>query len=337
MKRRTRVLTLSIVVVLAAVAGARELWFQYALSRAQSLLDNGDAAAAEQGFERALTIKSGSVKALVGRAVARERGHGARAALLQLRDAVAQHRGEPLLHVELAHALAREGAAAPSDRQRALYDEAAMAYKRAAALRPDDAELLNDIGLDLRAIGQTELAIAMFRKAAAIDPGWGGPELNLGDTFRDAERYQEAVEILQLLENRAVKVPAYRVQNALAQVYLDWQKPREAERVLRRAVALNAEYSAVRISLALALLDQRRYSEATTELEVANRLDPQSGTVFLMCQLYALQERAEDVLHCLGQAIAAGIPVEVIRAEPLFRFIQDRSEYHRLIATGQAR
>jgi tetratricopeptide (TPR) repeat protein len=337
MERRTKVRIVSVILVLAAVAGARELWFRFALSHAQSLLERGDPASAEHAFEQALTIKSGSVNALIGRAAARERSNDRRGALVLLRDAVAHHPAEPRLHLELARALAREGATGPPDRQRSLYGEAAMTYKQAAALRPDDAEILNDIGLGLRSIGQTDLAIATFRKAAAIDPEWGGPEVNLGDTLRDAERYQEALDILRTLESRTVKVAAYRIQNALAQVYLDLQKPREAEQALRRAVALNPQYSPVRISLALALVDQRRYSDATTELEVANRLDPQSDTIFLMCQLYALQKRAEDVLRCLGQAIPAGTPADTIRKDPIFQFVRERSEYDRLIGSARAR
>jgi tetratricopeptide (TPR) repeat protein len=337
MGRPIKILIVSVFLLLGGVAAAREWWFQYSLRQGQSLLARGDATAAAQALEQALAIKAGSVNALVARAAARELDHDRAAALAQLREALSRYPGEPRLCLELAAALAREGAAGSANRQPALYDEAATIYQRAAALRPHDAAILNDVGLGLRSVGQTELAIATFRKAAAIDPGWGGPDVNLGETLRDVERYQEAIDILQTAEKRTVKVGTHRIQNALAQVYLDLRKPREAEEILRRAVALSPEYSPVRLSLALALVDQRRYSDATTELEVASRLEPESDTIFFMCQLYALQKRPEDVLRCLGQAVSGGTPADAIRNDPLFQFVQDRSEYQRLVGRAETR
>ena len=336
MNRRVRV---SIVITVAAIgtaAAGRELGFKYRIDQAQSLFDRGEPAAAERAFDQALRIKPESIRALVGRAEAREQSGDAGATLAQLREAVAQHPGEGRLYLEMARALGREGARLQADRQRQLYDEAVRAYEAAVALRPQDAAMLNDVGLGLRSIGRVDLAIDAFQKAAALAPAWGGPDVNLADTYRDAARYEDAIRVFQRLETRTVEIPAYRIQNALAQVYLDFGKPSQAEEILGRVVGLNPQYSPVRVTLALALVDQRRYSEATRELEEAIRIDPQADTLFFMCQLYALQKRAHDVVRCLGRAVPAGTSRETIRKDVLFRFVHDNAEYQRLVGATQA-
>lgn len=337
MARRAQVsIVVGLVVLVAAAVAGRELWFRYRISRAESLLSGGDPAAAERLFDQALRIKRGSVGALVGRAAAREQSGDVGGALAQLREAAAQQPREARLHFELARALVRESARLQSDGTRQPSDEAETAYQQAAALRPGDAKMLNDVGLGLRSIGRTDLAITMFQQASMAARKWGGPEVNLADTYREVKRYDDALAVFRELENRTLDVPAYRIQNALAQVYLDSGKPREAEQVLRRAAALNPQYAPVRMTLALALLEQRRYGEATTELEEAVRLEPQPDRMFFMCQLYALQKRADDVLGCLSRAFPAGTSTEAIRNDALFTFVQDREEYRRLIGGARA-
>lgn len=337
MARTTRrSFVIGLVVLVAGVAIGRELWFKYRVDRAQSLLRGGDPAGAEQLYNQALRIKPGSVDALIGRAAAREQSGDLVGALAQLREAIARQPREARLHLELAHALAGEPRPA-SDGTRQSYDEAVKAYQQAATLRPNDARMLNDVGLGLRSIGRIDLAIPIFQQASMADRKWGGPDVNLADTYREVQRYEDALALFRELETRTLEVPAYRIHNAMAQVYMDSGKPRDAELVLRRATEMNPEYAPVRMTLALALMEQRRYAEATTELEQAARLDPQPDRMFFMCQLYALQKRADEVLDCLSRAASAGASVDAIRSDALFTFVRDREQFRQLVGSNQAR
>jgi tetratricopeptide (TPR) repeat protein len=199
--------------------------------------------------------------------------------------------------------------------------------------QPESAETLNELGLTYRAQGLVPAAIAAFQRAAALRPTWGGPELNLADTYRAAERYRDALHVLRDLEARPVEIPRYRIYNALALVYLDMDQHKEAEHVARQALALAAHYVPARISLALALFEQRRYPEATQEFEAVVELEMKPDTVFFLCQLYALQRQEDTTLACLARALAVGIPAETVRKEALFFFIRTRPEYSRLVGT----
>jgi len=199
--------------------------------------------------------------------------------------------------------------------------------------QPESAETLNQLGLTYRTQGLVSEAIRAFQRAAALRPTWGGPELNLADTYRAAERYRDALQVLRDLEARPVEIPRHRIYNALALVYLDMDHHKEAERVARQAIALASQYVPARTSLGLALFEQRRYPEATQEFEAVVALETRPDTVFFLCQLYALQRQEDATLACLARALAAGIAVEAVRREALFFFIRTRPEYSRLVGT----
>ena len=287
-----RVATLVLALTLAAAAvGAREVWFRHQITQAQTLLDDGD----------------------VPGAVAR------------LRDAAARRPTTASVQLRLAGALSIEArSTAAADRQEHLVGEAEAAYERAIALERSNPTLLNDAAVGLRMLGKTERALLLFKEAAALAPAWGGPDVNLADTYREEERYGEAVAVFQGLEKRKLDLPAVRIQNALAQVYLDAGNPRKAEEVLRAVVPRHPDYAPARVTLALSLFEQRRYAEATDELEEALRLDPKAGSLLFLCQVYALQKRAEETRMCVRRAVRAGTPLDSIRRDPLFAFLGDR-------------
>jgi tetratricopeptide (TPR) repeat protein len=287
--------------------------------------------AAGPAFVQTCWLDPQPVEESVALAAEREWSGDPERALAILREAVSQQPQEAALHLELGRLLVRMGAGLKDPGRRLLFEQAVEAYQRVAMLRPNDAMALNELGLACRAVGQISQAIVAFHEAAAARPSWGGPEVNLADTYRLQERYDEARAVLLALEAHAVEISPHRVKNALAQVYLDMQQLRRAEVVLREAIALAPDYFPTRVSLGYALLEQRRYAEASQELEAAVHLDPRPETLFFLCQLYALQRRAGEVLSCLPRALKAGIPAEAIRKEEMFRFIRSRLEYQRLV------
>jgi tetratricopeptide (TPR) repeat protein len=283
-------LTLALVLT-GATVGVREFWSRSEIKQAQSLLASGD----------------------VTEAVAR------------LRQSVARRPNSATVHLRLADALSIEARTdATGDRHQLLSDEAATAYERAVALEPANPTLLNDAGVGLRALDKTDRAIALFKEAAALAPGWGGPDVNLADTYRELARYDEALSVFRALEARTVDLPLVRVKNALAQVHMDAHAPQRAEEVLRSVVPQFPDYAPARMTLGLALFEQRRYAEASRELEEAMRLDPNVGSIVFLCQVYALQKQTDETLKCVGRALRAGVPLTTIRADAMFAFLGDR-------------
>jgi tetratricopeptide (TPR) repeat protein len=227
-------------------------------------------------------------------------------------------------HLGRAGALSLEATNASGDRRQQLLGEAVEAYEQAIARGRSDPALLNDAALGLRALGKTDRAIALFQEAAALAPAWGGPDVNLADTYREIERYDDALSVFRALQTRKVDLAPVRIKNAMAQVYLDARDPRRAEEVLRPVVSHNPGYAPAHLTLALALFEQRRYAEASLELEEAMRIDPNVGSPLFLCQVYALQKRDEETLMCVRRAVRAGIPIDTIRRDPLFTFLGDR-------------
>ena len=59
--------------------------------------------------------------------------------------------------------------------------EAAAAYHRILALRPDIAEVYNDLGIILAQQGKLDLALARFEQAVALRPDYAEAHYNLGN------------------------------------------------------------------------------------------------------------------------------------------------------------
>ncbi len=63
---------------------------------------------------------------------------------------------------------------------RMLYTIAIAAYERALELQPKDPNVLTDLGIAYRGLGDPEAAVARFRQAAAVDPSHLQSRFNLG-------------------------------------------------------------------------------------------------------------------------------------------------------------
>ena len=65
-------------------------------------------------------------------------------------------------------------------------------YAAAREIAPDDAEILNNLGLTLAQLGETDAARQRFEEAGAADPEWAVPFFHLGDLFSDQEAFADA-------------------------------------------------------------------------------------------------------------------------------------------------
>ncbi len=130
-------------------------------------------------------------------------------------------------------------------------------------------------------------AIAEYRRAIAIDPGFALAHVALADTY--------AVQASPSPEAEREVVEAFRLEPDLGEAhasqgfirmfhYWDWAG---AEAALRRAVALAPDYAQAHQWLGSCLMLTRRFDEARASLERAERLDPGSPSILLDLGLLA--------------------------------------------------
>ena len=119
-------------------------------------------------------------------------------------------------------------------------DKARDLYARAVAKAPSNAELLNNLGSWYYAQGEFDEARKYWSQSATADPAYPSPLNNLAGLEINAQRYVEA------------------------------------ERLLRRALELDADYGDARINLSLVLSAQGDLDSARKELRLATH-DPRTG------------------------------------------------------------
>lgn len=132
---------------------------------------------------------------------------------------------------------------------------------RAARLRPDCADYLNNLATVLLALGRRDDAIALYRQAVGL-AGSGAVEahFNLVLTLAQAERSAEAAE---LLERKAGEGPlSARELDALGSCYYGLNRYEEAEAMARRAVDTEPENALFLFNLGNAQVGARKPAEA---------------------------------------------------------------------------
>jgi tetratricopeptide (TPR) repeat protein len=73
------------------------------------------------------------------------------------------------------------------------FDEALTHYQKALEIKPDNAEVHNNLGLALAGHGQLDEALAQFGKAVDIKPGYAEAQYNLGAVLATRGKVDEAI------------------------------------------------------------------------------------------------------------------------------------------------
>src|SRR5207247_626232 len=115
-------------------------------------------------------------------------------------------------------------------------DRAIELYRQAVAIKPDFAEVHNNLGNALRLPGRLEEAVASYRRALTLKPDFAEAQGNLGNALRKLGRLDEAVECYR----RAIDAKPGFAQAVGQYVFLqrmlcDWREPEDPERLLVRA------------------------------------------------------------------------------------------------------
>ena len=186
-------------------------------------------------------------------------------AAAMLRSALDREGNAPEAHYALGNALAATG-----DMAAAL-----VSYRKSAALRPEHAQTLSNIGLILRERGDTEEAIDHLERAVRAAPPFPPAYSNLCAAYAEAGRVAEAVAA----GRRAVAClpddanAHYNLANALATS----EDLEAAVESYREAVRIAPEFCDAWINLGVAYLSCDEPAAALEALDCARRLDKESA------------------------------------------------------------
>ncbi|HYP13059.1 MAG TPA: tetratricopeptide repeat protein, partial [Bryobacteraceae bacterium] len=147
-----------------------------------------------------------------------------------------------------------------------VYDRAERWFRQTLELDPTDHRALLYLGLTKQNAGDVDAAMALFRTSIAKSKDNKQPYAwaywSLGRLLRKSGELAEARAVLSEGERLA---PDARVLTELAQVLLHAAESERAEALLRRAIALDAEYAQARYVFAGVLRSSGRITESKLE------------------------------------------------------------------------
>ncbi len=223
------------------------------------LYDAGQGAEAERVYRELLARHPEHVASLIGLAqilIDRDDQDGA-GALIE-RALKANPQSIPAMQKKIAWLLARDRAA-----------EAVSLAETALRLDAKSAALQAALGDAQRSFGDLPKAIAAYRKAVALNPGWAPGWTRLGESLAENGDAAEAQAALaRALERNPESYPAYR---AMARLYFDNGQPEQAVGAWERALRLQPDRGEAHEGMAEALLAARRPAEARRHAEEAQR------------------------------------------------------------------
>jgi len=234
--------------------------------------------------------------------------------------------------------LVREAIAKLEQRREA---EAEALLTRALHAAPQNPTALQLLGLVRKAQGRLAEAEEYHRRSLSVDPTQAQVHHNLANLLQASGRIEEAIaeehEAIRLKPNyadahlglaialsrkgdHAASEQSYRQVLRLQPNYLDARlglggelcsldRPKEAERVLRQALALGirqpAQAAAFEHNLAVALKQQSKFMEALASFDRAEKLDPQLPALdYMRGSTFLEMGRLEEALQWFRKAVA---------------------------------
>jgi len=151
-------------------------------------------------------------------------------------------------------------------------DEAIETFRRAAWLRPDEADFHFILGEALLRAGRPLEAAVAFEEATWANPSEGQYQLSLGVALRAADRIGEAVSAFREAGRLLPRDP--RAANGLGVGLMALGQTGEGLRTLRHAAALAPGSADLQFNLGLALVATGAADEALAPLRTACELKP---------------------------------------------------------------
>ena len=150
--------------------------------------------------------------------------------------------------------------------------EAAAAYRRVLAARPDLAEAYNNLGNVLQLQGNLNEAAAHYERAVALKPDLFATHVNLGNLLREQGKLDQAK--ISLSRGLAINPHFPEAHNGLGNVLKDQGKFNEAAAEYEQAIALRRDYAEAYYNLGNVHKDQAKLDEAAAQYQRAIALKP---------------------------------------------------------------
>ncbi len=152
------------------------------------------------------------------------------------------------------------------------FDEAAAHFQQALALKPDYANAHNNLGNVLRSQHKLDEAAAHYAQALTLKPDYADAQYNLGNTLKQQGKLDEAVACFQQL--LALRPGFAQAHNSLGDAFKQLGKIDQARLHLERALALRPDYAEAQCNLGDVLRSQGKLDEAAARYELALALKP---------------------------------------------------------------
>jgi predicted O-linked N-acetylglucosamine transferase (SPINDLY family) len=188
-----------------------------------------------------------------------------------LREAIRQHRAGRLAGAEMAYS--RAVALRPEEpdplqmlgvviAQAGRVDEGEAMIRRAIAMSPKNAGYYANLGYVLAESGRKEEAVAAFAQAVSLNPQDSGARLNLAHALREIGRLDDFVS--EYRESFRLKPPSAEMLHEMGATLLKLKMLPEAINCYTQAVQLRPDVLELKDILYSALLDSGRVEEAET-------------------------------------------------------------------------
>ena len=182
------------------------------------------------------------------------------------------------------------------------YAAAAVEFRKALELDPDEAQSHNNLGLALVETGKVEEGMEHYRKALELSPGYPEAHNNLGSALVRSRHFPEAVEQFEKALQSSPDHPGAHVNlgAALAQM----GRIDEAMPHLEKAVELLPEDAEAHTNLGLALAMKGQLDAAIPHLEKALEANPAAFEgQFNLARILAAQGKFEQAIPHFEQAV----------------------------------
>lgn len=183
--------------------------------------------------------------------------------------------------------------------QKREYDRAKENLNKALALNPRSPLAHTTFGVLFQLEGEDELAEDHFKKAIRYAPDFSRARNNYGAFLFQAERYEEAIEQLEVAASDRFYAARPQVFQNLGVAYLRLNNIEKAESAFIRAVELRPDQARALLELAILRFESQAYAESRRMYQQFARFSQQNSRSLWLCvRLARIFENKNDEASC---------------------------------------